>query len=96
MPTTHRSLLPPLAMARLGVALVCLGATAGQALVGASVRVGRDRGRPLDSTLAELVTITTHPSSILRAQSDQEREEAFEAFAADLREVARWLRRAGG
>ncbi len=77
-------------------ALVCLGATAGQALVGPSVRVGRDRGRPLDSMLAELVTITTHPSSILRARSDQEREEAFEAFAADLREVARWLKRDGG
>jgi uracil-DNA glycosylase family protein len=77
-------------------ALVCLGATAGQALIGASVRVGRDRGRPLDSDLAELVTITTHPSSILRAQSDQERDEAFETFAADLREVARWLRADGG
>ncbi len=77
-------------------ALVCLGATAGQALVGPSVRVGRDRGRPLDSTLAELVTITTHPSSILRARSAQEREKAFEAFAADLREVARWLQRDGG
>ncbi len=77
-------------------ALVCLGATAGQALIGPSVRVGRDRGRPLDSTLAELVTITTHPSSILRAQSDREREEAFEEFAADLRKVAHWLRRDGG
>ncbi len=74
-------------------ALVCLGATAGQALVGPSVRVGRDRGRPLDSTLAELVTITTHPSAILRAQDEREREEAFEEFVADLREVARWLSR---
>jgi uracil-DNA glycosylase family protein len=72
-------------------ALVCLGATAGQALIGPSVRVGRDRGRPLSSGLAELVTITTHPSSILRAQSDREREEAFEQFVADLREVAHWL-----
>jgi uracil-DNA glycosylase family protein len=76
-------------------ALVCLGATAGQALIGPSVRVGRDRGRPLSSTLAELVTITTHPSSILRAQSDREREEAFEEFVADLRNVAHWLRRDG-
>jgi DNA polymerase len=72
-------------------ALVCLGATAGQALIGPSVRVGRDRGRPLESDLAELVTITVHPSSILRAQDDGEREAAFDDFVADLSEVASWL-----
>lgn len=72
-------------------ALVCLGATAGQALIGPSVRVGRDRGRPLESELAELVTITVHPSSILRAQDDREREAAFDEFVADLSEVASWL-----
>ena len=72
-------------------ALVCLGATAGQALIGPSVRVGRDRGRPLESDLAELVTITVHPSSILRAQDDREREKAFNEFVADLNEVASWL-----
>jgi DNA polymerase len=55
------------------------------------VRVGRDRGRPLDSELADLVTITVHPSSILRAQDDDEREAAFDEFVADLREVASWL-----
>ncbi len=72
-------------------ALVCLGATAGQALIGPSVRVGRDRGRPLDSDLAELVTITAHPSSILRAEDDRERDAAFEELVADLSEVAHWL-----
>jgi uracil-DNA glycosylase len=72
-------------------ALVCLGATAGQALIGPTVRVGRDRGRPLESELAELVTITVHPSSILRAQDDREREAAFDEFVADLSEVASWL-----
>jgi DNA polymerase len=73
-------------------ALVCLGATAAQALVGPSVRIGRDRGRSLESELADLVTVTAHPSSILRASSDAEREAAFEAFAADLSEVAEWLK----
>ena len=72
-------------------ALVCLGATAAQALIGPSVRVGRDRGRPLDSGLAELVTITVHPSSILRATGDQERQAAFEEFVDDLSGVAHWL-----
>jgi DNA polymerase len=72
-------------------ALVCLGATAGQALIGPSVRVGRDRGRPLESELAELVTITVHPSSILRAADDREREAAFDEFVSDLSDVASWL-----
>src|SRR5437763_14220102 len=51
-------------------ALVCLGATASQALLGSQIRIGRDRGQPLESELAELVTITAHPSSILRAPND--------------------------
>jgi DNA polymerase len=73
-------------------ALVLLGATAAQALLGPQVRIGRDRGRPIDSELAELVTITTHPSAILRAQDD-ERKGAMEQFVADLRTVAQWLDR---
>jgi uracil-DNA glycosylase len=73
-------------------ALVCLGATAAQALLGPQVRIGRDRGRPMASDLAALVTITTHPSAILRAQDDAEREAAMELFVDDLKTVARWLR----
>lgn len=72
-------------------AVVLLGATAAQALAGSSVRIGRDRGRPIDSDLAELVTVTTHPSSILRAPDDAERHEAMAAFVEDLRHVADWL-----
>ena len=72
-------------------ALVCLGATAAQALLGPHVRIGRDRGRPMESELAELVTITTHPSAILRAQEDADRRAAMEQFVSDLVSVARWL-----
>jgi uracil-DNA glycosylase len=72
--------------------LVCLGATAAQALLGSHIRIGRDRGRPLDSELAEFVTITAHPSSILRARDDAEREQAMDAFVSDLKGVATWLR----
>jgi len=71
-------------------ALVLLGATAAQALLGPQVRIGRDRGRPIDSELAELVTITTHPSAILRAQDD-DRKAAMDQFVSDLRTVASWL-----
>lgn len=72
-------------------ALVCLGATAAQALLGPQIRIGRDRGRPLESDLAELVTITTHPSAILRASEEVDRREAMEQFVADLTTVAQWL-----
>lgn len=72
-------------------ALVCLGATAGQALLGPSVRVGSDRGRPFESDLAELVTLTVHPSSILRAPDERARNDAFDEFEEDLRQVAAWL-----
>jgi uracil-DNA glycosylase len=72
-------------------ALVCLGATAAQALLGSHIRIGRDRGRPADSELAELVTLTAHPSSILRAQDDAERREAMQEFVADLKSVSTWL-----
>jgi DNA polymerase len=73
-------------------ALVLLGATAAQALLGSHVRIGRDRGRPMESELAELVTITTHPSAILRASDDAERKAAMRQFVSDLETVAQWLR----
>lgn len=74
-------------------ALVCLGATAAQALLGSHVRIGRDRGRPMESELAELVTLTAHPSAILRQRDEDERGAAMDAFVADLTAVGRWLAR---
>jgi DNA polymerase len=72
-------------------AIVLLGATAAQALLGPQVRIGRDRGKPVESELAELVTITTHPSAILRSQDGAERKAAMELFVDDLKSVAEWL-----
>jgi uracil-DNA glycosylase family protein len=67
--------------------LVCLGATAAQALLGREFRVTSERGRPVESDLAENVLATVHPSSILRADpADRERE--YDAFVDDLRVVA--------
>ena len=67
--------------------LVCLGATAAQALLGREFRVTRERGRPVESDLAENVVATVHPSSILRADpADRERE--YDAFVNDLKVVA--------
>jgi len=68
--------------------LVCLGATAAQALLGRDFRVSRQRGVPVESELAEHVLATVHPSSILRGDPET-REREYEAFVADLRAVAK-------
>ena len=68
--------------------LVLLGATAGKALLGSSFRVTKMRGQFVESDLAPLVTATVHPSSILRSRTDEEREEAYREFVADLTVVA--------
>jgi uracil-DNA glycosylase len=71
--------------------LVCLGATAAQALLGRDFRVTRDRGEPVDSDLARHVLATVHPSSILRADPEN-REAERAAFVHDLEVVASLLR----
>jgi DNA polymerase len=69
--------------------LVLLGATAAQALLGASFRVTRERGRPIDGTgFAEHVVATVHPSAIVRMRDKAERVEAERGLAADLRLAA--------
>jgi len=67
--------------------LVLLGATAAQSLLGRDFRVTQHRGELLDSGLAEAVTATVHPSSILRGEP-ADREANFAAFVDDLRVVA--------
>ena len=68
--------------------LVCLGATAAQALLGKAFKVSHQRGAFVDSTLAPLVTATVHPSSILRAPDDEARRAEMKRFVADLKKVA--------
>ena len=68
--------------------LVCLGATAGQSLLGKQFRVTKERGRWLESELAEYVTATIHPSSILRQRDDESRHRELDGFVGYLRFVA--------
>jgi uracil-DNA glycosylase family protein len=70
--------------------LVLLGATAAQTLLGREFRVTQSRGQLLESDLAEAVTATVHPSSILRGEPS-ERDTNFAAFVDDLRVVAKLL-----
>jgi len=65
--------------------LVCLGATAAQALLGRDFRVSRQRGELVDSPLAPKAMATVHPSSILRAE---DRDTQFREFVRDLEKVA--------
>lgn len=66
-------------------ALVLLGATAAQSVLGKTFRVTQDRGKPLDCGLAGLVIATIHPSAVLRST---DREDTFAELVADLRVAA--------
>jgi len=74
-------------------AIVCLGATAAQALLGRAFKVTAHRGEFVESPLAPLVLATVHPSSLLRAPDDDTRRRETERFTGDLRSVARAVAR---
>jgi uracil-DNA glycosylase family protein len=68
--------------------LVCLGATAAQALLGRDFSVTRQRGQLVESTLAPKVVATVHPSSILRAPDSDARQAQMQEFVLDLIKIA--------
>jgi len=72
--------------------IVALGATAAGTLLGSAAKVTRDRGKFFPSTLAPLVSLTVHPSSILRAPDSAARAEARKQFVSDLKTFARKLK----
>lgn len=80
--------------------IVCLGATAAQSLLGAAFRVSRDRGRLMTIPGYPPVLATVHPSSILRAKDDEDREKQRRLFVKDLvvaaKAIANRVKRPGG
>jgi DNA polymerase len=72
--------------------VVCLGATAAQALLGPRFRVTKQRGQWLSAPGAPRVLATVHPSSILRAPDDEARRRELDRLVADLAIVAAALR----
>jgi DNA polymerase len=68
--------------------VVCLGATAAQAIMGRTFRVTKQRGEFLRSPEGYTVVATVHPSSILRAPDEDARHEEMRLFVDDLRKVA--------
>lgn len=73
--------------------LVCLGASAAQAVLGAQFKLMQNRGRILSSALAEQVVATIHPSAVLRAPDSEGRRAAYEMLVGDLKVVANALGR---
>jgi len=71
--------------------IVCLGATAAQALLGPKYRLTKERGRFVEHRLAPLVTATIHPSAVLRAPDAEQRHEEYRKFVADLKAVRNLL-----
>jgi DNA polymerase len=71
--------------------IVCLGATAAQALLGRDFRVTKHRGEVIRLADGTPVTATVHPSSILREPDDEARHAAMNEFAHDLRTASAQL-----
>jgi len=71
--------------------IVCLGATAAQALLGSQFRVTQLRGEFIESPLAPHVMATVHPSSILRAPDEQTRHEETRRFVEDLKKIRQFI-----
>jgi uracil-DNA glycosylase len=69
--------------------IVCLGATAAQALLGRDFRVTQHRGEFLKSPLASILMVTVHPSSILRAPDEKSRHAEMKRFVQDLKKISR-------
>lgn len=76
--------------------IVCLGATAAQALLGRNFRVTQDRGKFLNSPLAPILMATVHPSSILRAPDEGTRLDGLKRFVDDLKKVANAAKQRAG
>jgi uracil-DNA glycosylase len=72
--------------------VVCLGATAAQALLGKTFSVTRSRGKLVDSELAPYVLATIHPSALLRLPEGSDRHAEMEHFIQDLRDIVSYLK----
>jgi uracil-DNA glycosylase len=68
--------------------VVCLGATAAQALLGKSFKVTQMRGEILTAEFAPAVMATVHPSSLLRAPDEETRHRETALFVRDLKRAA--------
>lgn len=81
--------------------VVCLGATAAQALLGPKFKVTESHGtiqqvgesRLLPPATHPPILATFHPSSILRAASEEDRHRQLDTFVEDLKKAQAYLKR---
>ena len=65
-------------------AIVCLGATAAQAIIGRDFRITKQRGEIRETDYAAVTTATYHPSAILRVPDEDATQKMYDALADDL------------
>jgi uracil-DNA glycosylase family protein len=73
--------------------VVCLGATAAQAILGRTFRVTRQRGQPHELDSGAKAIATHHPSAVLRSPDQAARHRMRRELAADLSIAASLLGR---
>ncbi len=73
--------------------IVCMGATAAHALLGSKFRLTQHHGEFISTSLKPPIIATVHPSAILRASTDEDRQSMMDQFVVDLRAAARKLKR---
>lgn len=66
-------------------AVVCLGATAAQSVMGRVVRIREERGQWQPDARYGKVLVTTHPASILRTPDLEQQKQEFELFVEELK-----------
>ena len=71
--------------------IVCLGATASQALLGPKFKVTEAHGAIQSAGSYPPILATFHPSSILRAVTGEDRRRQTETFISDLRRAQEFL-----
>jgi DNA polymerase len=73
--------------------IVCLGATAAQSLLGSGFKITQSHGKVQQANGFPPIIATLHPSAILRARTDEDRERDSKIFLDDLRQVADFLKK---
>jgi DNA polymerase len=72
--------------------VVAMGGTAARALLGRSVTITRERGRPVEMPDGQMTFVTVHPSFLLRVPDEDAKAREYRAFVADLKKVAELVR----
>jgi uracil-DNA glycosylase family protein len=73
--------------------IVCLGATAAQSLLGSDFKITQSHGQVQQAVGLPPIIATLHPSAILRARTDEDRERDTKIFLEDLRRVTDFLKK---